>query len=222
MKKSTGKHYAMKIQTKSGLLDSFKDDPIKVNLEKDAIASLQHPFIVNLYYAFQTPALAIMVLDLADAGDLHSCLAHAMQNKLPEDRVKFYMAEITLALAYLHQRGLIYRDLKPQNVLLNSDGHVQLVDLGGIMDDQGIWSQKQQSAYKAVLPLFSSYNSPNSTGEESTGRSLATINEGTATETESSKNDNSPFSPAFPSEKKESPTKKQKPKRKQSIMGTIG
>jgi hypothetical protein len=130
-KKSTGKHYAMKIQTKIGLLDSFKDDPNKVNLEKDVIASLQHPFIVNLYYAFQTPSLAIMVLDLADAGDLHTCLAHAPQNRLQEDRVKFYMAEITLALAYLHQRGLIYRDLKPQNILLNSDGHVQLVDLGG-------------------------------------------------------------------------------------------
>jgi hypothetical protein len=103
-KKSTGKHYAMKIQTKIGLLDSFKDDPSKVNLEKDVIASLQHPFIVNLYYAFQTSSLAIMVLDLADAGDLHGTIAHSSHNRLSEDRVRFYIAEIVLALGYLHQR----------------------------------------------------------------------------------------------------------------------
>lgn len=154
-KKSTGRHYAMKIQTKQGLLDSFKDDPYKANLEKEAFQTLQHPFIVNLYYAFQTPSLAIMVLDLADAGDLHTVLTTFPQKRLPEDRVRFYMAEIILALGYLHQRGLIYRDLKPQNVLLNSDGHVQLVDLGGIMDDQGEWTEKQMKYYRQVLPLFS-------------------------------------------------------------------
>lgn len=209
-KKSTGKHYAMKIQTKLGLLDSFKDDPYKVCLEKDVIASLQHPFIVNLYYAFQTPSLAVMVLDLADAGDLHTCLAQMQGNRLPEDRVRFYIAEITLALAYLHQRGLIYRDLKPQNVLLNSDGHVQLVDLGGIMDDQGHLSQKFQT-FKASFPLFSAHN------EDPTIRGLGAISEGNDEE----------LSIASPgkSRKEESGSpanQRSKPKRKQSIMGTIG
>lgn len=61
-KKSTGQHFAMKIQTKVGMLDCYRDDPWKANLEKEAFASLQHPFIVNLYYAFQTPALALMVI----------------------------------------------------------------------------------------------------------------------------------------------------------------
>jgi hypothetical protein len=107
-KKSTGKHYAMKIQTKIGLLDSFKDDTSKVNLEKDVIASLQHPFIVNLYYAFQTPSLAVMVLDLADAGDLHGTLAVSSHNRLSEERVRFYVAEIVLALGYLHQRFPVF------------------------------------------------------------------------------------------------------------------
>jgi serine/threonine protein kinase len=154
-KKSTGKHYAMKIQTKLGLLECYHDEPSKVLLEKDAFASLQHPFIVNLYYAFQTPSLAIMVLDLADCGDLHTCLANSPHNRLPEDRVRFYMAEIILALAYLHQRGLIYRDLKPQNVLLNADGHVQLVDLGGVLDDDGAWTRRRRGD-DSLLPLFSS------------------------------------------------------------------
>jgi serine/threonine protein kinase len=64
-KKSTGKHYAMKIQTKVGLLECFADDPRRSDFEKQAFASCQHPFIINLDYAFQTDALAIMVLGLA-------------------------------------------------------------------------------------------------------------------------------------------------------------
>jgi serine/threonine protein kinase len=64
-KKSTGKHYAMKIQTKSGLLECFADDPKRADFEKQAFASCQHPFVINMDYAFQTPSLAIMVLGLA-------------------------------------------------------------------------------------------------------------------------------------------------------------
>eukprot|EP01031_Cornospumella_fuschlensis_P034683 gene34683-41999_t len=68
-KKSTGKHYAMKIQTKVGMLDCYRDDPWKANLEKEAFASLQHPFIVNLFYAFQTPTLTFMLVDLGGVMD---------------------------------------------------------------------------------------------------------------------------------------------------------
>lgn len=150
---SAGKHYAMKIQTKVGMLDCYRDDPFKANLEKEAFAALQHPFIVNLFYAFQTPTLTLMVLGLADAGDMHMALTHAPQQRLPEDRVRFYIAEMICALDYLHTRGLIYRDLKPQNVLLNSDGHIQLVDLGGVMDEHGQWS-KRNTTSETLLPLF--------------------------------------------------------------------
>eukprot|EP01039_Chlorochromonas_danica_P009822 gene9822-10864_t len=183
-KKSTGKHYAMKIQTKVGMLDCYRDDPWKANLEKEAFASLQHPFIVNLFYAFQTPTLTLMVLGLADAGDLHMALTHAPQMRLTEDRVRFYIAEMVTALDYLHQRGLIYRDLKPQNVLLNSDGHILLVDLGGVMDEHGLWSKRTQSN-EALLPLFSAPTGGNEAVQSA---------------------DHKP----------------KNPKRKQSIMGTVG
>jgi hypothetical protein len=64
-KKSTGVHYAMKIQNKLGLLNSFSDDMHRVDFEKQAFASCRHPFIVNLDYAFQNDTLAIMCLGLA-------------------------------------------------------------------------------------------------------------------------------------------------------------
>ena len=153
VKISTGKHYAMKIQTKKGLLECFSDDPWRVDGEKQAFASCQHPFIVNLDYAFQSETLAIMVLGLASAGDLQKALLEAPEEKLSEERVQFYAAELVLALAHLHQMGLMYRDLKPNNVLVNDDGHVQLVDLGGVVDEDGkvIGAQHETNT---LLPLF--------------------------------------------------------------------
>jgi serine/threonine protein kinase len=152
-KKSTGKHYAMKIQTKIGMLKFYKSDMTRANLEKMACASCQHPFIVNLDYAFQTESLAIMVLGLATAGDLNTSMMCAPNMRLSEDRVRFYAAEIILALSYLHQMGLIYRDLKPQNVLLCDDGHIQLVDLGGVMDAYGDRFVVNNDDNRAANPL---------------------------------------------------------------------
>jgi hypothetical protein len=152
-KKSTGKHYAMKLQTKKGLLECFQDDPLRADFEKQAFASCQHPFIVNLDYAFQTDTLAIMVLGLATAGDLQRALNKAPEEKLSEERVRFYAAEIVLALSYLHQMGLIYRDLKPNNILLNQDGHIQLVDLGGVADEYGTTLGKYNEVHD-LIPLF--------------------------------------------------------------------
>ena len=81
---------------------------------------------------------------------------------LGEERVRFYAAEIVLALAYLHQSGLIYRDLKPQNVLLAEDGHVQLVDLGGVMEthivqEQRLQNEAQAAAYRALVLASQNY-----------------------------------------------------------------
>ena len=153
VKKSTGKHYAMKIQTKKGLLDCFSDDPRRADYEKQAFAACQHPFIVNMDYAFQTNALAIMVLGLATAGDLQKALLHSPDEKLGVDRVQFYMAEVVLALAHLHQMGLMYRDLKPNNVLLNANGHIQLVDLGGVVDEKGSLLGSTDES-RGMIPLF--------------------------------------------------------------------
>jgi hypothetical protein len=127
-KKSTGKHYAMKIQTKAGLLNQFADAPHRVVFEKEALAKCHHPFIVNMDYSFQTPQFAIMVTTLGTKGTL------AQKTIIFEKSMIFYAAEILLALNHMHGMGMIYRDLKPANVLINADGHIQLVDMGGAVD----------------------------------------------------------------------------------------
>jgi serine/threonine protein kinase len=195
-KRSTGKHYAMKLQTKKGLIECFSDDPWRADFEKQAFASCQHPFIVNLDYAFQTDSLAIMVLGLATAGDLQKALNRASEERLSEERVRFYVAEIVLALSYLHQMGLMYRDLKPNNVLLNEDGHIQLVDLGGVADEYGV--TLGQNDGNNLIPLFAQHFQRTK---------LATIAEDTK--------ESSPVVVAQSSNSK-------KPKRKLSIMGTFG
>lgn len=202
-KKSTGKHYAMKLQTKRGLLECFQDDPWRADYEKQAFASCQHPFIVNLDYAFQTDTLAIMVLGLATAGDLSKALIRSPEERLSEERVRFYVAEIVLALSYLHQMGLMYRDLKPNNVLLNEDGHIQLVDLGGVADEYGTTLGKQSETH-GLIPLFTqSFANAGNNGAQQF-RSLG----GGETGVEDNKEENS-INP-------------NKPKRKLSIMGTFG
>lgn len=68
---------------------------------------------------------------------LQEALEKSAVYRLNEDRVRFYAAEIALALTHIHRLGWIYRDLKPQNVLLNEDGHVQLIDMGAVVDTTG-------------------------------------------------------------------------------------
>jgi serine/threonine protein kinase len=131
-KKSTGVHHAMKIQRKKGLLDVFARSPVHVLYEKNALVRCQHPFIVGLDYAFQTRSLSFLVMDLGTVGNLLD--ATRALGRLSEVRVRLYAAEIVLALNHIHELGFIYRDLKPSNVILTAAGHIQLVDLGAIVD----------------------------------------------------------------------------------------
>lgn len=137
VKKSTGQHFAMKIQTKRGLLAAFADDPWRAEFEKQALVAAHHPYIVNLDYSFQTPAFAIMVLGLG-AADLRGVAIMSSGKVLNPDHACFYAAEIVSAIGELHSMGIMYRDLKPSNVIINFDGHVQLADFGAIADADGV------------------------------------------------------------------------------------
>ena len=97
----------------------------------------KHPFIVGLNYAFQTNDKLILILDYCPGGDLGEVLKR--EKRFSEDRARLYLSEIVLALEDLHSRDIIFRDLKPDNVVLDEDGHAMLTDFGlskeGVIDN---------------------------------------------------------------------------------------
>jgi len=96
--------------------------------EKSILQRIKHPFIVNLHYAFQTPEKLYMILDFVNGGELFFHLKKS--GKFPESRVRLYAAEISSALIHLHHNGIVYRDLKPENLLLDATGHIVITDFG--------------------------------------------------------------------------------------------
>jgi serine/threonine protein kinase len=100
----------------------------KIWLEKDLMASLHHPFLVNLMYAFQNKDYLVLVMDLVPAGDLSDYVL--TKKRLTADQVRTVMMEIVCVLAYCHSQSVLYRDLKPENILVDVDGHVRLIDMG--------------------------------------------------------------------------------------------
>lgn len=106
--------------------------------ERNVLSITNHPFIVKLNYAFQTSDKLFLILDYCPGGDLAEHLAK--ENRFTEDRAKIYLCEIILALEDLHKRDVIYRDLKPDNVVLDNQGHALLTDFGlskeGVLDSR--------------------------------------------------------------------------------------
>lgn len=126
-KTCTSKLFAMKIIRKSDILNNKLCTNIK--LEKKILQYQRHVFLVHLKYAFQTNSKIYLVMEYLAGGTLGKFLRR--QKRFNEDLVTFYSAEILLGLEYLHNElGVIYRDLKPDNILLNSNGHIKLTDFG--------------------------------------------------------------------------------------------
>ncbi|GCC24256.1 hypothetical protein chiPu_0002656 [Chiloscyllium punctatum] len=120
-----GQLYAMKVLKKATLKVR---DRVRSKMERDILAEVNHPFIVKLHYAFQTEGKLYLILDFLRGGDLFTRLSKEVM--FTEEDVKFYLAELALALDHLHGLGIIYRDLKPENVLLEEDGHIKITDFG--------------------------------------------------------------------------------------------
>lgn len=138
VKKSTGIVYAMKIQPKATLLKLYRSDKRRVMTEMQAYAVCDHPYVAKLCYAMQSESLAMLVMPIAECGDLGRSLLFTECGYFSHQRVQFYTAEIVSALLYLHNFGLIYRDLKLGNVLLHANGHISLADFGSLADMNGI------------------------------------------------------------------------------------
>jgi len=92
------------------------------------LSKAKHPFLAGLYYSFQSENNLYFIMDFINGGEVFHHLSQ--EGSFSEDRAKFYAAEILLGLEYLHNSGVIYRDLKPENLLLNYQGHVIITDFG--------------------------------------------------------------------------------------------
>lgn len=125
-KKDTGKVYAMKVLKKAHLV--ARKQVAHTQTERKVLENIDHPFIVSLRFAFQTEDKLYMILDYFTGGELFFHLKNT--GRFPEARAKFYAAEIVLALEELHRHAIIYRDLKPENVLLDEQGNIILTDFG--------------------------------------------------------------------------------------------
>jgi serine/threonine protein kinase len=111
--------------------------------ERNVLSFFNHPFIVQLHYSFQTPEKLFMILEFAPGGDLGNVLKQ--EKRLSEDRARNYLCEIILAIEELHKRDIIFRDLKPDNVVLDADGHAMLTDFG--LSKEGITTNDQAKSF---------------------------------------------------------------------------
>jgi len=132
-KKDNNKFYAIKVIDKRILIS--QNQTHSIFREKEVLACVEHPFIVALRYAFQTEDHLCFVLDFIEGGNMYSDL---MRGPYTHERAVYYAAQIVLATSHLHELDILYRDLKPDNVLLTLDGHLKLADMGaarGVGDD---------------------------------------------------------------------------------------
>ncbi|MGH0119193.1 UNVERIFIED_CONTAM: hypothetical protein FKN15_013288 [Acipenser sinensis] len=124
--KATGMYYAMKILRKEVII--AKDEVAHTVTESRVLQNTRHPFLTTLKYAFQTHDRLCFVMEYANGGELFFHLSR--DRVFPEERARFYGAEIVSAVEYLHSRNVVYRDLKLENLMLDKDGHIKITDFG--------------------------------------------------------------------------------------------
>jgi serine/threonine protein kinase len=137
--KKTDQYYAMKILKKQTIIRLKQVEHI--SNERELLLLVTSPFCVTLYKTFQDDIKLYMILEYIPGGELFTHIRKA--GKFPNDVAKFYTAELVCALEALHANEIVYRDLKPENVLLDGKGHVKLTDFGfakQIKDKATLWT----------------------------------------------------------------------------------
>ncbi|OJD10521.1 AGC/PKA protein kinase [Emergomyces pasteurianus Ep9510] len=118
--------YAIKVLKKAQVVKMKQVE--HTNDERRMLQRVKHPFLITLWGTFQDSKNLYMVMDFVEGGELFSLLRKSQ--RFPNPVAKFYAAEVTLALEYLHEHHIVYRDLKPENLLLDRHGHLKITDFG--------------------------------------------------------------------------------------------
>ena len=126
--KANKKVYAMKILSKNLL--RVKRQQVHTKTERDLMVKINCPFIVNIKTAFQDTSKLYIVSEFMQGGDMFYHMHDGKIIIFNNDKTRFYVMELVLALEFLHKNNMVYRDLKPENILLDSKGHVKLTDFG--------------------------------------------------------------------------------------------
>ncbi|KAH6654025.1 kinase-like domain-containing protein, partial [Truncatella angustata] len=124
--KHNQRFYAVKVLKKAQVVKMKQVE--HTNDERKMLGEVKHPFLITLWGTFQDSRNLYMVMDFVEGGELFSLLRKS--GRFPNPVAKFYAAEVTLALEYLHEKNIIYRDLKPENLLLDRHGHLKITDFG--------------------------------------------------------------------------------------------
>ncbi|KAK3352240.1 hypothetical protein B0T25DRAFT_590222 [Lasiosphaeria hispida] len=131
--KRSRKLYAIKVLKKEFIIENDEVESIRSEKRVFLIANRErHPFLTNLHACFQTETRVYFVMEYISGGDL---MLHIQRGQFGTKRAQFYAAEVCLALKYFHENGVIYRDLKLDNILLTLDGHIKIADYGLCKED---------------------------------------------------------------------------------------
>ncbi|XP_042026430.1 serine/threonine-protein kinase AGC1-7-like [Salvia splendens] len=124
--RGTSAFFAMKVMDKSSL--ASRNKLLRAQTEREILGLLDHPFLPTLYTYFETEKFYCLVMEFCSGGNLHSLRQKQPAKHFTEEASRFYASEVLLALEYLHMLGIVYRDLKPENVLVREEGHIMLSD----------------------------------------------------------------------------------------------
>lgn len=131
--KSNKQLYAIKVLKKEFIIENDEVESTRSEKRVFLIANKErHPFLLNLHACFQTETRVYFVMEYVSGGDL---MLHIQRGQFGTKRAQFYAAEVCLALKYFHENGVIYRDLKLDNILLTLDGHIKIADYGLCKED---------------------------------------------------------------------------------------
>jgi hypothetical protein len=154
----TGARYALKMFDKAHVSATGAIE--YVCREQKLLVLLQEPqpcpFVVQLFFAFQSPRKMFMALTLATGGELYQKLQAMPHKRFDAETARFYIAEIMLALEWMHSKRVVHRDLKAENIVMTGDGHVLLTDLGLAKQ----WDQGQTDLHSTSIIGTPSYMPP--------------------------------------------------------------